>query len=73
VLEARAKHEYYPRTWLARVYEALGETDRALTTLEIAYDERDGWLTTANVDPSFDVLRGEPRFRAILAKIRLQK
>jgi tetratricopeptide (TPR) repeat protein len=73
VLEARAKHEYYPRTWLARVYEALGETDRALTTLEIAYDERDGWLTTANVDPSFDSLRGEPRFRAILAKIRSQK
>jgi TolB-like protein/Tfp pilus assembly protein PilF len=73
VLEARAKHEYYPRTWLARVYEALGETDRALTTLEIAYDERDGWLTTANVDPSFDALRGEPRFRAILAKIRSQK
>ena len=73
VLEARAKREYYPRTWLARVYEALGETDRALTTLEIAYDERDGWLTTANVDPSLDALRGEPRFRAILAKIRSQK
>jgi len=73
VLEARAKREYYPRTWLARVYEALGETDRALTTLEIAYDERDGWLTTANVDPSLDAFRGEPRFRAILAKIRSQK
>jgi tetratricopeptide (TPR) repeat protein len=73
LLEARAKHEYYPRTWLVRLYAALGETDRALTALETAYDERDGWLTTANVDPSFDTLRNEPRFRAILARIRSQK
>jgi len=72
-LETRAKREYYPPTWLARAYTALGDKDRALTLLETAYDERDGWLTTANVDPSFDALRGEPRFRAILAKIRSQK
>jgi TolB-like protein/DNA-binding SARP family transcriptional activator len=72
-LETRAKREYYPRTWLVRVYAALGDKDRALTWLETAYNERDGWLTTANVDPSFDALRGEPRFRTILAKIRLQK
>ncbi len=72
-LETRAKREYYPPTWLARAYIALGDKDRALKLLETAYDERDGWLTTANVDPSFDSLRGEPRFRAILAKIRSQK
>ena len=72
-LETRAKREYYPPTWLARAYTALGDKDRALTLLETAYDERDGWLTTANVDPSWDALRAEPRFRAILAKIRLQK
>jgi TolB-like protein/Flp pilus assembly protein TadD len=72
-LEARAKREYYPPTWLARAYIALGDKDRALTLLETAYDERDGWLTTANVDPSWDSLRDEPRFRAILAKIRSQK
>ena len=72
-LETRAKREYYPPTWLARTYTALGDKDRAMTLLERAYDERDGWLTTANVDPSWDSLRGEPRFRAILAKIRMQK
>ena len=72
-LEARAKREYYPPTWLARAYTSLGVKDRALTLLETAYDERDGWLTTANVDPSWDPLRGEPRFRAILAKIRSPK
>jgi TolB-like protein/DNA-binding SARP family transcriptional activator/Flp pilus assembly protein TadD len=72
-LETRAKREYFTRTWLVRVYAALGDKDRALTWLETAYDERDNWLTTTNVDPSLDSLRGEPRFRAILAKIRSQK
>jgi TolB-like protein/DNA-binding SARP family transcriptional activator/Flp pilus assembly protein TadD len=72
-LETRAKREYFPRTWLARDYAALGDKDRALTWLETAYDDRDSWLTVANADPSFDTLRGEPRFRAILAKIRSQK
>jgi serine/threonine-protein kinase len=72
-LEARAKREYFPRTWLVRVNAALGDKDRALTWLETAYDVRDSWLTVANVDPSFDSLRGEPRFRAILAKIRSRK
>ena len=72
-LETRAKREYYPRTWLARDYAALGDKDRALTWLETAYDDRDSWLIVANADPSFDSLRGEPRFRAILAKIRSPK
>jgi TolB-like protein/DNA-binding SARP family transcriptional activator/Flp pilus assembly protein TadD len=72
-LETRAKREYYPRTWLARDYAALGDKDQALTWLETAYDDRDSWLIVANADPSFDSLRGEPRFRAILAKIRSQK
>jgi serine/threonine-protein kinase len=72
-LEATAKREYFTRTWLIRVYAALGDKDPALTWLETAYDERDNWLTVTNVDPSFDSLRGEPRFRAVLAKIRLQK
>jgi TolB-like protein/tetratricopeptide (TPR) repeat protein len=72
-LETRAKREYFPRTWLVRVYAALGDKDRALTWLETAYGDRDSWLTVANADPSFDSLRGEPRFRAVLAKIRSQK
>jgi tetratricopeptide (TPR) repeat protein len=72
-LETRAKREYFPRTWLARDYAALGDKDRALTWLETAYNDRDSWLIVANADPSFDTLRSEPRFRAILAKIRSQK
>jgi TolB-like protein/DNA-binding SARP family transcriptional activator/Tfp pilus assembly protein PilF len=71
-LEARASREFFARTWLARMHMALGDKDRALTWLERAYEERDGWLTHANVEPTFDDLRDEPRFRAILTKMGLR-
>jgi len=70
-VEARASREFFSRTWLARAYAALGDNPRALTWLERAYDERDGWVTFANVDPMMDPLRDEPRFRAIVAKMGL--
>jgi tetratricopeptide (TPR) repeat protein len=71
-LETRARQGYFPRTWLVRAHAALGDKRRALMWLDRAYEERDGWLTFANVDPTFDALRGEPEFRAILAKMGLQ-
>jgi predicted Zn-dependent protease len=71
-LEARAERDYFPRSWLARAYVALGDKDRALPWLERAYEERDVWLTFAKVEPNFDALRDEPRFRAILTKMRLR-
>ena len=70
-VEARASREFFARTWLARAYAALGDKPRALFWLERAYQERDGWVTFANIDPSMDALRDEPRFRAILVKMGL--
>lgn len=72
VLEARVEREYFARSWLARAYVELGDRDRALMWLERAHEERDGWLIFANVEPSFDALRNEPRFRAIMSKMRLR-
>jgi len=69
--EEQAREEYFPRSWLARAYAASGDKERALTWLERAYEERDGWLTLAKVDPTFDALREEPRFRAVLTKMGL--
>jgi hypothetical protein len=70
-VEVRASREFFARTWLARAYAALGDNPRALFWLERAYEERDGWVTFANIDPTMDALRDEPRFRAILAKMGL--
>ena len=53
----------------ALIHTALGETERALDDLERAYRERGNWLNYLRVDPAFDALRGEERFRGLLEKV----
>jgi hypothetical protein len=48
-----------------------GEHGLALDWLERAYRQEDGGLTDLLIDPSFDPLRGEPRFQSLLAKVHL--
>ena len=59
---------------MAIVHTALGNKDEALAWLQRAVDQRDGgfWLRP-NVDPRVDSLRGEPRFRALLANLHLPR
>ena len=53
---------------LARIYLAVGEPDRALDALEpllkVPYYLSPGWL---RVDPTWDPLRGNPRFERLVA------
>src|SRR5689334_22509961 len=44
----------------ASVHVYLGEHDRALALLHEAYEINEGWLVWLGVDPTWDVLRGEP-------------
>jgi hypothetical protein len=41
--------------------------------LERAFDERSFWMPFLNVDPLFDSLRADPRFRDLLGRIGLLK
>ena len=56
---------------LALVYAGLGEVEPALAWLERAYTERSG-LNDLAVDPRFDSIRRDARFRALLARIGLE-
>lgn len=51
---------------LARIYLLAGEPDMALdlieSLLEIPYDLSPGWLV---IDPTFDLLRTNPRFERL--------
>jgi tetratricopeptide (TPR) repeat protein len=58
----------YLRHQLARIYLLVGEKDKALDVLEpllrMPYYLSPGWL---RIDPSFEPLRGNPRFEKLIA------
>jgi DNA-binding winged helix-turn-helix (wHTH) protein/TolB-like protein/Flp pilus assembly protein TadD len=68
---ARARVRYFSPTNLALVHAGLGQTAAALHALERAYALRDARLAFLQVDHRFAPLRGEPRFAALVAKMRL--
>ena len=69
-LSARAKEVYVPSRSFALVHLGLGETGRALDWLEKACDQCEPALAMIKVHPVYDPLRQEPRFRAILDRMR---
>jgi serine/threonine-protein kinase len=71
-LQELQKKIYVPPTAFARIYEALGEIDKALDWCERAIDERDSWIFHLRVDSGWDSLRSHPRFHALLRKMNLQ-
>ncbi len=61
----------YSPYYVAAVFAALGDTDRAMGQLEQAFRERMGRLTFLNVEPMFDPIRNDPRFRELCSRIGL--
>ena len=45
-----------------KLYVALGDHDRAYAAIDLAYEERRGWLTYLAVEPWLGPLHGDPRF-----------
>jgi hypothetical protein len=69
-MNEQASRRYLAPFDYALVYLGLGATDSAFEWLEKAYDERSTWLFWVKVDPRFDSLRGDPRFRDLLKRMR---
>jgi TolB-like protein/tetratricopeptide (TPR) repeat protein len=55
----------------AEIYAVIGEKDLALEWLNKAYQERNPLLAYAKVMPSYDCLRSDPRFSALLRRLGL--
>ena len=66
----RERDDYVPAAFIARVLVALGDHEGALDELDRAAEDRSLPVLTIAVDPDFDALRSEPRFDALLARIR---
>ena len=56
---------------LSQAYVALGNHSKALDQLEQSYENRDLHLFWIKVDPGFDPIRNEPRFRDVMTKMNL--
>ncbi|HET6576761.1 MAG TPA: protein kinase [Gemmatimonadales bacterium] len=70
-LERSASEEYVSPVAFVMMHAALGSSDAAFAWLDRAYEERRGWLAYLNVEPMLDPLRGDPRFRKLLERMRL--
>ena len=56
---------------IATIELALGNNDRGLEYLSKAVDERVPFTRLLKVDPQFDNVRSDPRFKQILARLKL--
>jgi eukaryotic-like serine/threonine-protein kinase len=70
-LDAEAKTRYVPPYPIAVIYAGLGQNDDAFAWLEKAYDGRDSWMAYLAIDPRMDVLHADPRFHALLQRMKL--
>ena len=69
-LEEKRKTDYVSPVELAMVYVALGHAERALDWVEQAVEERRGWSAYLRVHPVLDPLRNEPRFVALVERMK---
>jgi tetratricopeptide (TPR) repeat protein len=56
---------------IADAYAGRGETDQAFEWLDRAWSQRDSGLVEAKVDPLLSSLKKDPRYAALLTKMRL--
>ena len=70
-LERARAQGYVSPVAFAILHLGLGNLQDALDWAERAFEERRGWLAYVNVNPMFDPLRNEPRFAALIKKMRL--
>jgi len=57
--------------WLTKIYAHLGNKDRALEFLKQSSQEHSSGPHTTIADPIFDDFRQDPRFKELLARLRL--
>jgi tetratricopeptide (TPR) repeat protein len=68
-LQASAPQKYLSPYYLALIHMALGDDEKALALLEMAYKQRVGQLFWLNMEPRFNRLRDHPRFRNLLKRL----
>ena len=71
-LRALSKERYTSAFALAVAYAGAGDTEQALSELEVAFSERSDTMAVLRVYPVLDGLRNEPRFKTLLARVGIR-
>jgi tetratricopeptide (TPR) repeat protein len=70
-LSETARHIYVPPSHFALIETALGEHDQAFAHLDAAFAMHDARLALLKIDPKWEDLRSDPRFDALLRRLKL--
>jgi TolB-like protein/DNA-binding winged helix-turn-helix (wHTH) protein/Flp pilus assembly protein TadD len=73
VLTAIGQKRYVPPSYVAIVYLALGDKNKAFEYLNKSYQDRSEQLLYLGVEPVVDPLRSDPRFDALLKQVGLKR
>ena len=73
VLTAIGQRRYVPPSYLAIVYLALGDKDKAFEYLNKTYQDRSEQVLYLGVEPLVDPLRSDPRFDVLLKQVGLKR
>jgi Tfp pilus assembly protein PilF len=70
-LKERAQKQYVTPYSIARLYGAMGDTEKFYEFMNKAYEERSDWLIKIKSDPFLDRYLSDPRYQALLKKMGL--
>lgn len=70
-MKERRRKGYFPAGAFINSYLALGDYDQAFYWCEEAYKEQSNILQFVKVQPFFDPVRGDPRFKDLLRRVGL--
>ena len=70
---AQSKKQYVSPFYISIVYAGLHENEKAVDSLEKAYEDRSNAIIFLKVDPDFDGLRSNPRFQVLLRRLAFQE
>jgi len=70
-LQKQAHQQYVSPFYIAQVYSGLGDSNKAASYLEQAFNDRSNSMIFLRVDPEFDSVRSNPRFQKLLQRLQL--
>jgi serine/threonine-protein kinase len=73
IKQRAADGEWVSQMTYAVIHASLGQFDEALSHLERGVEERDCWAVSLGVEPAWTILRGNPRFEAVVAKVGIMQ